>query len=249
MASIYDNIGPFRGVPENLRQLAAARANAAADIAVSAAIREAREMGEECHQHQAFFSSATTTTHWLGEFVHDNAVSCRSSIRTDLEMSFLVLSLTTLGAFSIASVGISDGHAVAGILAAVFIFAVIFLVVWGTALCGALRGRKEMREQGYTSDDLPKAAARIGGQCWLPATNVLHIVETREEGKPKVRTVFYDAIGRAVTGVQYGLEFVELTSKDGSFIAKLNCPQGSQIADAHGLARFITDRMSKSAAA
>ena len=235
----YSAIGPFRGVPETSRALAAARADASAKAAVSAAIREAREIGDAAYEHQAFFPAPSVLGRLDGEVYPDTVSSLRSA-RIDMAVGLAFLVCVVFISVFLAIRGSMNGYSAAASVAwGGTVLVPMSVFVWFTILSSAVRARRELLSQGYLGDELPSTAARIAGNCWVPTDKALYVVQNGFEGKPVVRTVFYDAIGRASLHVEDGREYTRITARDGSPIASLESPKGGQVVGAHALADLI----------
>lgn len=236
--NIYNDVGPFRGVPEEFRQRTAAHANKAAAVAVAAAIREAREAGEETYEHEAFFPGPEAVTA-LDKGFFDDSVSSRSSARFDLVLFTLGFSVVIASIAVIFNTLGSHQQNMISALVGTAALIVIFVFSWIGIGKPAIEALSELRRQGYLDDALPQAAANVAGSCWLPGPTAMQIVSTHGGGKTSVRTVFYDSIGKASMRSDEGVESTVLTARDGTFIAALSWPRGHQVRSAHGLAKLI----------
>jgi hypothetical protein len=240
----YSTIGPFKGVSADILSRSALHANSAHDASTAALARHAAAVRDDATYGSVIRQSvAAANSVWSA--VAADAASSLQSAKSDHRISvFPVAIFAGLGAFLMGIGAVREKVAVAAfgfqmvVVAAVAAW-VLYLVLGRTAK-NAIR---EIREQGYFDDALPRALARVAGYCMLPGRKALHIASTNSLGKPMVKTVYWDAIGHALGEIDdSGLDRVDIYGRDGDVLASITGPTGT---DTYIDARALVDLVSK----
>ncbi|MCV9965043.1 hypothetical protein OIU34_24405 [Pararhizobium sp. BT-229] len=241
----YSNIGPFKGVPEDARALAAFRANAASDRAMDASVRAASEVGDDVHREYSVHPSPRAATS-----VWDSGKA--NSARREARFLFAVTvgSCAVPAAFSVFSLcayvfgwtGFMDSppgrewvDAVGFGVMACFVLAVTWMP--GRRAAADLR---EIRQQGFVGDTLPRPVMRVAGVQWLFGSAAVHIGQADDDLYSESRSIYYDAIGKTTIVEKKGIRYVVLIGRDGLELARIADPRGGAFQSPEAVAAKIT---------
>lgn len=242
----YTSIGPFKGVSSDVLARAALHANNAHEASIAALARHAAAVGDDASYGSVIRQSvAAANSVWSA--VESDAVSSLKSATSDYRVSvFPAAIFGGIGAFTMVAGVIREkvGPAAFGLQLA-FVAAVASLVLYLAFGRTAKNAIREIREQGYFDDCLPRALARVAGYCMLPGGKALHIASINSSGKPTVKTVYWDAIGHAIGEIDdSGIDRVDIYGRNGDVLASITGPTGTDTyLDARALVELVAKRV------
>lgn len=241
--SAYDKLGPFKYVPDNVRSRVASLANLASSRSLDEALRAAEAIGGGYSINAYRPASTAVTSAWAEEehVAWGRAVYRRETIAAVLFSSvFPALSAPF-------AIDVVQGKSYALFPALIFGVGTIITAgfIYFAGYKDTLRGRRELKTQGFRGDALIYAAVQAAGQTWLLGEKALVIAKADHKDSSKTRTVFYDAIGTVTVTIVDGMEGVTVTGRDGLVIDRIAKPVGYQSDAAEALASDIRNRAEK----
>ncbi|MCZ7862495.1 hypothetical protein O9X98_14065 [Agrobacterium salinitolerans] len=243
----YNDIGPFEGVPENWRRLAATRANGAYERACDIARRSATLANDSgAGQTVVRQSAASADAAWR----ETGGPGAGPHYLLDLafELSRLVLLPSVPGSFAIvlgmaASGGDAKAYLPALVLAGIAIL--LFAGIYYDSVSSRLRNYRDFKARGYAYDDLPDAVMGAAGNIWVLGEKTIVLACADDKGYNRRRVVFYDAVGTATIEDRRGLQGVTLVGRDGSHLGRIDMPEGPGIDGPEALVAAIKAKTSQ----
>jgi hypothetical protein len=243
---IYNNVGPFRGVPDTLTKRIANIANSAAETVMAAAVREARTKSDASGDERVFLQGPDVINRLDDRYLEEQRWQ-RSHAYGDITFASLI-SVGILSFFIAWLLHAPEEIEPWGIAAAavIVLFSVFMIgVMVRSTIFPAIKRLRELRSQGYVADHLPETVRSNAGKCWLLGEQAIEIAELGGKDGAFVTSVFYDAIGTVAITTDKGIESVALLSRSGGWLATLSSPVcvGSACGSAHQLAEAIRTEM------
>ncbi len=226
------DIGPFDGVPEERRALAARQVCEAVEKSLAACIRQAKAREDGCLETDAYFPCMQS----INDCWKDVRSSSESEVRYAASSARCGILPISMGAFfaSIGSWGLwastkpdfpSATLLMGGLFAAIGLILVSCgLYVTGRDLRDYLRLSRELRCNGYCDGALEKRLSRSAATVWLVGRKAIHMSERLEHASP--RSVFFDALGYVNVEQIAGHRYVVLYNREGSTVACLAAGDG-----------------------
>jgi hypothetical protein len=237
----YNDIGPFKFVPENSRARVAYLANLASERSLDAALRAAKDAGGTIDTVSVKSSSTTVTASWDGDR-HASDVRKKFFAHTVINVLFTPF----IGIFLCAPFlyPFDQNGWLYTSVSLFFACCVVFLAtIFTTPYRDVLRSWFDFKAHGFADEALIHHAVQVAGQTWFLSKDAL-ITSSVDLGKKSItRTVFYDAIGTATVTVEDGFEGVTITGRDGLFIARIAKPQCDNFSTTEDFALEITRRV------
>jgi hypothetical protein len=240
----YSDIGPFKLAPEAARIRIAAAANLASDRAYDAALRAASKEEGKAFIDGVHPSSAAVASVWDEE---KESKTARDSLHLSVLMSVPYWAIFLMVGAACILGRICDKNAPLTLGIGSFGIGLVLLIA--SYIIGyrkAFRMLREIKANGFADDEMLDALAEAATNVWLFGDQAIYIAEPAEDRTPKVRTVFYDAIGTATVTVENGVEGVTITTRDGQTIARIAKPEGRDVTSADGLVARIKQAVDKS---
>lgn len=224
IGQIYDNVGPFKDVPEQDRKRLARTAGEAVEVAYGTALRQARDAGDAEVSTACFSSVSAVNSGWsmIQRHNENEVTGYRCGIWIFRAFSvFLAAFLSCMAHEVTKAVGEVYPEVNSTLWFSVAMVAIALAFSIGNYAVTRLEGEtyRAIRKHGY-DDWAAQSFAIKAGKCWIIGNEALHIAEI-EGGKSVARSVFFDAIGHVSAKVVENRETVVLMSRDGDRIAAL----------------------------
>lgn len=243
ISDTYSSIGPFRGVPADVLADCARRFNATQEASIVALSRHARALSDT-PGHEAAIRPSISVLNSAWKTVGTDAASSLKSAKDDVRGSFLIPVLFWIPSMlMLYSVFRNAAHGPFFPMIWVTLVFMLFLALnWAVVGRCGLAAIREIRKQGFLGDALPVALETLAGKSLLVGTKGLHCADRDEAGKITVKTIYWDAVGHALSEVNDdGIEVVTVHGRDGSVLASVSGPTGFR--DAQGLVELVAHKV------